>query len=84
MAKKIVEVKDTKKKPTKINLEKIKDFAEDNPEIVEFVKDKVVDMLDGKETTKKKTTKKSSKKSSKTSDMSKIITIAETLLKDDK
>lgn len=84
MTKKIVEVKDTKKKATKINLEKIKDFAEDNPEIVEFVKDKVVDMLDGKETTKKKTTKKSSKKSSKTSDMSKIITIAETLLKDDK
>ena len=84
MAKKIVEVKDTKKKSSKISLEKIKDFEEDNQEIVEFVKDKVVDMLDGKDNTSKKTTKKTTKKTSKKSDMSKIISIAETFLKDDK
>lgn len=85
MAKKIVEVKDTKKSKGKIDIAKIKDFAEDNPELVEFAKDKIIDLLDGddKKTSKSKTkkaTKKTTKKSS-SSDLSKVIDIAETLLK---
>ena len=85
MAKKIVEVKDTKKSKGKIDIAKIKDFAEDNPELVEFAKDKIIDLLDGddKKTSKSKTkkvAKKTTKKSS-SSDLSKVIDIAETLLK---
>ena len=43
MAKKIVDVKDTKKGKRKIDVEKIKDFVDDNPELVEIAKDKIID-----------------------------------------
>lgn len=84
MAKKIVEVKDTKKAKGKIDLAKIKEFADENPELVEIAKDKIIDLLDGdddKKTTKKKTTKKSTKKKSSSSDLSTVIDIAGKLLK---
>ena len=84
MAKKIVEVKDTKKTKGKIDISKIKEFAEDNPELVEIAKDKIIDLLDGDDdkTTKKKTTKKSTKsKKSSSSDLSTVIDIAGKLLK---
>lgn len=88
MAKKIVEVKDTKKSKGKIDIAKIKDFAEDNPELVEFAKDKIIDLLDGdddkskkKSSSKAKKTTSKSKKKTSSSDLSKVIDIAGTLLK---
>ena len=84
MTKKIVEVKDTKKSKGKIDLAKIKEFADENPELVEIAKDKIIDLLDGdddKATKKKKTTKKNTKKKSSSSDLSTVIDIAGKLLK---
>ena len=84
MAKKIVEVKETKKAKGKIDLAKIKEFADENPELVELAKDKIIDLLDGdddKAKKKKKTTKKSTKKKSSSSDLSTVIDIAGKLLK---
>ena len=84
MTKKIVEVKDTKKAKGKIDLAKIKEFADENPELVEIAKDKIIDLLDGdddKATKKKKTTKKNTKKKSSSSDLSTVIDIAGKLLK---
>ena len=84
MAKKIVEVKETKKAKGKIDLAKIKEFADENPELVEIAKDKIIDLLDGdddKAKKKKKTTKKSTKKKSSSSDLSTVIDIAGKLLK---
>ena len=85
MAKKIVEVKDTKKAKGKIDLAKIKEFADENPELVEIAKDKIIDLLDGDDdddtSKKKKITKKGAKKKSSSSDLSTVIDIAGKLLK---
>lgn len=84
MAKKIVDVKDTKKGKRKIDVEKIKDFVDDNPELVEIAKDKIIDLLDGdddKKSKTKKTTKKTKSKKSSSSDLSTVIDIAGKLLK---
>lgn len=88
MAKKIVEVKDTKKAKSKIDISKIKEFAEENPELVELAKDKIIDLLDGDDdkSSKKSSSKKSSSKKSKKSDpdLSTLIKVAGTLLNDKK
>lgn len=84
MAKKIVDVKDVKKGKRKIDVEKIKDFVDDNPELVEIAKDKIIDLLDGdddKKSKTKKSTKKTKSKKSTSSDLSTVIDIAGKLLK---
>lgn len=84
MAKKIVDVKDAKKGKRKIDVEKIKDFVDDNPELVEIAKDKIIDLLDGdddKKSKTKKSTKKTKSKKSTSSDLSTVIDIAGKLLK---
>ena len=88
MAKKIVEVKDPKKAKSKIDISKIKEFAKDNPELVELAKDKLIDFIDGDDdkSSKKSSSKKSSSKKSKKSDpdLSTLIKVAGTLLNDKK
>lgn len=89
MAKKIVEVKETKKSKSNLDISKIKEFAEDNPELVELAKDKIIDLLDGDDdkSSKKSSSKKSSSKKSKKSDsdnLSTLIKVAGTILNDKK
>ena len=89
MAKKIVEVKETKKSKSKLDISKIKEFAEDNPELVELAKDKIIDLLDGDDdkSSKKSSSKKSASKKSKKSDsdnLSTLIKVAGTILNDKK
>jgi len=89
---KLVEVKEKKKtsKKPKIDLSKIKDFIDDNPEAVNKIKEGVTDLLSnkvnevvsGKKSTKK-TTSKSKKKTTKSSSdsLSKVFDIAGSFLK---
>lgn len=86
---KIVE-DDTKTKKTskkkKIDLNKIKDFIEDNPELVNKAKDVVEDLIVAKATTKKKTTRKKTttkKKTTKSKDtgLDDVIDIAKKIFK---
>ena len=78
--------KKSKKSGSKIDLGKIKDIIEDNPEAVKKIKEGVTDIITSKViggNTKKKATKKTtSKKSSSDSDgLSKVLDLAGSFLK---
>ena len=71
---------------SKIDLGKIKNIIDDNPEAVKKIKDGVTDLLASQvvsKATKKKTTKKTTKTSKKSSgtDLSKMLDLAGTFLK---
>ena len=92
---KLVEVKEKKKTSSKpkIDLSKIKDIIDDNPEAVNKIKEGVTDLLtsklgeavSGKKTTKKTTSKKKTTKSStkknNSDGLSKVLDIAGSFLK---
>ncbi len=92
--KKIIKASDLKKTAKKseskgkIDLSKIKDIIDDNPEAVKKIKDGVTDIIknnvlgsSSKKTTSKKTTKKSSSKTSNSDSLSKVMDLASTFLK---
>ena len=89
MAKKIVEVKDTKSSKKKsVDLNKLKDVIVDNKDTIATIVDVAGDLLNSKETkttkksTKKSTSSKSKKSTKKDSDnLSKVFDLASTFLK---